>query len=105
LRALAVANKTRVAVLPDVPTLAEAGLPGFESSTWYGLLAPAGTPAPIVERLNREIVGYIKGDLGRRLEAQGVIPRSSTPQEFAALIDADIKKWGAIVARTGTKLD
>jgi tripartite-type tricarboxylate transporter receptor subunit TctC len=102
---IGVTTATRVPALPDVPTLAEAGLPGFESSTWYGLFAPAGTPAPIVERLNRDIVGFLHGDLGRRLEAQGVIPRWSTPREFAAIVDADIKKWGAIVERTGTKLD
>jgi tripartite-type tricarboxylate transporter receptor subunit TctC len=102
---IGVTTATRVPALPDVPTLAEAGLPGFESSTWYGLFTTGGTPAPIVERLNREVVGFIKGDLGKRLEAQGVIPRSSTPQEFAAIVDADIKKWGAIVERTGTKLD
>ena len=102
---IGVTTATRVAALPDVPTLAEAGLPGFESSTWYGLFAPAGTPKPIVDRLNREIVGYIKGDLGPRLAAQGVIPRTSTPAEFAQVIAADNKKWREIIERTGTKLD
>jgi tripartite-type tricarboxylate transporter receptor subunit TctC len=102
---IGVTTAKRVPVLPDVPTLAEAGLPGFESSTWYGLFTTGGTPAPIVERMNRAVVTALKGELGQRLEQQGVIPRSSTPQEFAAVLDADIKKWGAIVAKTGTKLD
>jgi tripartite-type tricarboxylate transporter receptor subunit TctC len=103
--ALGVTTAQRVKAIPDIPTLAEAGLPGFASSTWYGMFAPAKTPQPIVDRLNREIVAALKGELGQRLEAQGVIPWPTTQQEFARVIADDIKKWGEIVQRTGTKLD
>ncbi len=103
--ALGVTTAQRVKALPTIPTLAEAGLPGFASSTWYGILAPAATPKPIVERLNKEITALIRGDLGRKFEEQGLIPWPTTTEEFARVIAADIKKWGAIVASTGTKLD
>ena len=103
--AVGVTTAQRVKAIPDVPTLAEAGLPGFSSSTWYGLFAPAATPKPILDRLNKEVVALIHGDLGRKFEEQGLIPWPTTPEEFARVIDNDIKKWGAIVASTGTKLD
>jgi tripartite-type tricarboxylate transporter receptor subunit TctC len=104
-RALGVTTKSRVKALPDVPTIAEAGLPGFETSTWYGLFAPAGTPQPIVDRINQIVVASIKGEVGQRMENGGVIPWPSTPQEFAQVIDRDIKRWRDVVERTGTKLD
>jgi tripartite-type tricarboxylate transporter receptor subunit TctC len=103
--AVGVTTAQRVKALPDIPTLAEAGLPGFASSTWYGLLAPAATPKPIIERLNKEVTALIRGELGRKFEEQGLIPWPTTPEEFAKVIDDDIKKWGAIVASTNTKLD
>jgi len=103
--AVGVTTAQRVKALPDIPTLAEAGLPGFASSTWYGLLAPAATPKPIVDRLNKEVTTLIRGELGRKFEEQGLIPWPTTPDEFAKVIDDDIKKWGAIVASTNTKLD
>ena len=103
--AVGVTTAQRVKAIPDVPTLAEAGLPGFSSSTWYGLFAPGATPKPIVDRLNKEITALIRGDLGRKFEEQGLIPWPTTPEEFAKVIDDDIKKWGAIVASTNTKLD
>ena len=104
-RALGVTTKTRVKALPDVPTIAEAGLPGFETSTWYGLFAPAGTPQPVIDRINQIVVASIKGDVGQKMENSGVIPWPSTPQEFAQVIDRDIKRWREVVERTGTKLD
>ena len=104
-RPLGVTTKTRVKALPDVPTIAEAGLPGFETSTWYGLFAPAGTPQPIIDRINQIVVTAIKGEFGQRMEASGVVPWPSTPQEFAQVIDRDIKRWRDVVERTGTKLD
>jgi tripartite-type tricarboxylate transporter receptor subunit TctC len=104
-RALGVTTKTRVKALPDVPTISEAGLPGFETSTWYGLFAPAGTPQPIIDRINQIVVASIKGEVGQKMENGGVIPWPSTPQEFAQVIDRDIKRWREVVERTGTKLD
>ena len=104
-RPLGVTTKNRVAALPDVPTIAESGVPGFSSSTWYGLLAPAGTPQPIIDRVNRIVVAAIKGDVGKKMESSGVVPWPSTPQEFAQIIDQDIKRWREVVERTGTKLD
>jgi len=103
--AVGVTTAQRVKALPDIPTLAEAGLPGFASSTWYGIFAPAATPKPIVERLNKEITTLIRGELGKKFEEQGLIPWPTTTAEFAKVIADDIKKWGAIVASTGTKLD
>jgi tripartite-type tricarboxylate transporter receptor subunit TctC len=103
--ALGVTTPQRVKAIPEIPTLAEAGLPGFSSSTWYGLFAPAATPRPIVERLNREVTALLRGDLGKKFEEQGLIPWPTTPEEFARIIGNDIKRWGEIVASTGTKLD
>jgi tripartite-type tricarboxylate transporter receptor subunit TctC len=104
-RALGVTTKARVKALPDVPTIAEAGLPGFETSTWYGLFAPAGTPQPVIDRINQIVVTSIKGEVGHKMENGGVIPWPSTPQEFAQVLDRDIKRWRDVVERTGTKLD
>lgn len=105
-RALGVTTKTRVKALPEVPTIAESGVPGFETSTWYGLFAPAGTPQPIIDRINKVVVASIKGgDVGKRMEASGVIPWPSTPQEFAEVLDRDVKRWREVVERTGTKVD
>ena len=104
-RALGVTTKERVKALPDVPAIAEAGVPGFASSTWYGLFAPAGTPQPIIDRVNGIVVAAIKGDVGKKMENSGIVPWASTPQEFAKVIDADIKRWREVVERTGTKLD
>jgi tripartite-type tricarboxylate transporter receptor subunit TctC len=104
-RALGVTTKERVKALPDVPTIAEAGLPGFSTSTWYGLFAPANTPKPIIDRINKIVVTAIKGDVGKKMENSGMIPWTSTPEEFAQVIEADIKRWREVVERTGTKLD
>ncbi|HEX6980843.1 MAG TPA: tripartite tricarboxylate transporter substrate binding protein [Alphaproteobacteria bacterium] len=105
-RPLGVTTRERVKALPDVPTIAEAGLPGYESSTWYGLFAPAGTPRPIIDRINQIVVASIKdGEVGKKLEDSGVVPMTSTPEEFAEIIDRDIKRWREVIERTGTKLD
>lgn len=102
---IGVTSAQRLAALPDVPTLAESGLPGFESSTWMGLFAPAGTSPQVIERLDRALVADLAGDLGRKLTALGTVPRSSTPQAFAAEIDADVAKWSAIIQAAHIKLD
>jgi tripartite-type tricarboxylate transporter receptor subunit TctC len=106
LRALALVAPQRSSVLPDVPTVAEAGLPKFEVTTWYGILAPAGTPGPIIERLNGELGKIMhSSELKPRLEALATDPVTSTPGEFADLIRREIAKWGEVVREAGIKAD
>jgi tripartite-type tricarboxylate transporter receptor subunit TctC len=106
LRALALASTQRSAVLPDVPTADEAGLPNFEVTTWYGILAPAGTPGRIVVRLNAELVKIMHSpELKERLDALATDPKTSTPEEFAALIQLEIAKWRDVVREAGLKAD
>jgi len=106
LRALALASTQRSAVLPDVPTADEAGLPKFEVTTWYGILAPAGTPKPVVARLNGELGRIMHSpELKDRLEALATDPVTSTPEEFADLIKREIAKWGEVVREAGLKAD
>ncbi len=98
LRALGVTSRKRVAVLPDVRPIAEQGLPEFETATWYGLLAPAGVSASILDRLNTELVQIVAGaDVRERFANQGGEARSSTRAEFAKLIDSDLEKWRIVV--------
>jgi tripartite-type tricarboxylate transporter receptor subunit TctC len=100
LRALAVSGSRRVEGLPSVPTIAEAGVPSYEALQWYGLLAPAGTPTPIVARLHTETAQALKlPEVKERLAADGAEPVGGTPAEFAMLIKSEIEKW-AKVART-----
>jgi tripartite-type tricarboxylate transporter receptor subunit TctC len=102
LRALAVIAPHRLAALPDVPTAAEAGLPNFDVTTWYGILTPAGVPRPIVERLNRELVSIMNSaDMKEKLAKQGTDVRTSTPEEFAAYIREEIAKWGEVIRKAG----
>ena len=106
LRALAVIAPQRLPTLPDVPTAAEAGLPNFEVTTWYGILAPAATPRPIVTRLNGELVKIMNStDVEERLARMGTDPRTSTPEEFAAYIKQEIAKWGDVVRKAGLKAE
>lgn len=102
LRALAVTGATRLTALPAVPTVVESGLRGYEVSLWMGILAPAGTPAAIVSRLNREIVATL-GTTGIKdaLVAQGVEPRPTTPADFAAYIRAELAKYRNVVKSAG----
>lgn len=103
-KALAVSTAKRTPVLPDVPTIAESGVPGYASDVWFGVIAPAGTPAPIVDRLHQEIVRIVKSpDMQASLAAQGAEPVGNTPAEFAALIEDEFKKWGDVIQRTGIK--
>jgi len=105
-KALAVTSATRSAVLPDVPTIAEAALPGFEVVGWNGLLAPAGTPRPIIDKLNAEIVRILHTPaMTNSLRDQGVDVVGDTPDEFAAVIAADIAKWRAIIQAAGIKIE
>jgi tripartite-type tricarboxylate transporter receptor subunit TctC len=106
LRALGVGGLQRAGVLPDVPTIHESGLPGFEVIAWYGMLLPAGASPALIERLNRELRAVIEiPDVRRNLTDQGMDPAGGTPAQFAALIKADMEKWGGIGKRLGIKLD
>jgi tripartite-type tricarboxylate transporter receptor subunit TctC len=106
LTALAVLAPKRSPILPEVPTAAEAGLGEFDVTTWYGILAPAGTPRPIVTRLNAELVRIMHSpDLQERLAALATDPMTSTPEEFAAYLDREIAKWGDVVRKAGLKAD
>jgi tripartite-type tricarboxylate transporter receptor subunit TctC len=106
LRALAVAGRARSSLLPDVPTVAESGLPGFEAAVRYGLLAPAGTPGPIVERINAELRAIVGADeIRSRIAAQGGEPLITTPEEYAADIARDQAKWGVLIKKLGLRVD
>jgi len=104
LRALAVSGTRRSHTLSNVPTVAEAGVSGFEAGSWYGLLAPGATPRPIVERLNREVVRIVQlPDVHERLAAEAFDIPTDTPEQFAAYIKADVEKWAKVVKETGIK--
>ena len=102
LRMLAVTTAKRSGALPDIPTISEAGLPGFEVSNWYGILATGGTPRPAVDRLNSELARIARvPDLAEKLAAQGADPATGTPEEFERFIQAELKKWSAVVRSAG----
>jgi tripartite-type tricarboxylate transporter receptor subunit TctC len=106
LRGLAVTAHVRSAALPDVPTAAESGLPGFEAVQYYGLAAPAGTPRSIIERLNKELRAILTADeMKKRLIADGSDPAPSTPEEYAANIQREEAKWAALVKKLGIKIE
>jgi tripartite-type tricarboxylate transporter receptor subunit TctC len=106
LRALAVAGRTRSSLLPDVPTVAESGLPGFEAAVRYGVLAPAGTPPPIVERINAELRAMAGSDeVKARIAAQGGEPLASTPEDYAADIAREQAKWSALIRKLGLRVE
>lgn len=106
LRALAAASPKRIPELPDVPTMAEAGLPDFHVLSWNGLAAPAGTPKPIIDKLNRE-VNKILGmpEVRKQLQSLGGDPIGGTPEEFASFVDKEIRQWGAVVKSANFSLD
>jgi tripartite-type tricarboxylate transporter receptor subunit TctC len=106
LRPIAVTTLRRTAILPDIPTMDEAGLAGFEATTWHGLVAPAGTPKGIIDTLHRALVETLK-DAGvqQKLNALGVDITPDTPDEFAAYIKAEIPKWAEVIKESGAKLE
>lgn len=104
LRAIAVATAQRSALVPDVPTLSESGLPGFTGGTWFGLLAPVATPAPVVERLNRELAAILHSDAMRKeFESRGIEPVGDSPQEYAQFIRSETERWTQLAAKIGLK--
>jgi tripartite-type tricarboxylate transporter receptor subunit TctC len=100
--AYGVTASARAKALPDLPTLAEAGLPGYAASGWFSVVAPAGTPRPIIGRINGILTAAIKRpDIEQRLTTLAIQPLTSTPEELAAMIPAEIKKWGQVIRDAG----
>lgn len=106
LKAIAVTTKKRLASLPELPTVDESGIPGYEVTGWYGVVAPARTPAAVIERLNSEIVRIVQEpEIDKRLSNLGVIPTTSTPRELANVILADSAKWARVIKQAGIRAD
>ncbi|MBL8522172.1 MAG: tripartite tricarboxylate transporter substrate binding protein [Betaproteobacteria bacterium] len=106
LKALAVTTKTRASALPDVPTMAESGFGSFEAVAWFGMLAPAGTPQPIVDRLNKEIVAILNTpDIKEKLASLGATVVGDKPEEFGKFMSAEIAKWAPVVKRAQIALE
>ena len=106
LKVIGVSKATRVPLLPDVPTIAEQGVPGFESGTWQGLLVPASTPSDVVQRLATELTRIIRSpEVRSRLTAQGAEVYTMTPAEFATFFEREQKRWAEVVASGGVKID
>jgi tripartite-type tricarboxylate transporter receptor subunit TctC len=98
LRALAVTSPKRMSQLPDVPTIAESGVPGFEAEAWWGMLAPAGTPPAIVNRMNAEMAKVLKlPPVQERMTQMGVVVTSSSPDELGKFVAAEVARWGKVV--------
>jgi tripartite-type tricarboxylate transporter receptor subunit TctC len=105
-RALAVTGDHRSPAFPDLPTVAEAGVPGYSAPTWSGVIAPAGVPRPIIDKLNAAMNKVIHSPaFAERFATIGDEPAGGTPEEFAALIASDSKKWGEVIKRAGIKFE
>ena len=100
-RPVAVTTAKRSQAMPELPTIAESGVKGYEAATWYGLLAPARTPKPVIDRLHGETVKILAGPVRQRLEAQGFEPDGGTPAAFAAYIKSEITKWAKVIREAG----
>lgn len=106
MRALAVTTPKRSPLLPEVPTVVESGLPGFDFATWWGLMAPAGTPRPIIDRLNAELgTSLQRPDVRERILGVGAEPAHTTPEAFGALIRSEIARWARVIKAAGVKVD
>ena len=106
LRALAVTSRERLAAMPDLPTIAESGLPGYESSQWYGLLAPAGTPAEVLDLLNARVANIMQSsDMKARMTSDGLVPIGGSREQFAAHIKSEIAKWARVISASGARVD
>jgi tripartite-type tricarboxylate transporter receptor subunit TctC len=105
-KALATTGKTRSAITPDVPTVSEAGVPGYEATIWLGLMAPAGTPRPVLEKLNAEVNKVLNSaDVKENWAKQGAVPMGMTIEQFDKFMREDIAKWAKIVKLSGAKVD
>jgi len=106
MRALAVTTAQRSPLAPEIPTVAEAGVPGYDQTAWFGVLAPAGTPRDIIGRLNTEIIKVLNSaDVKERFAKQGVEVRTSTPEQFSAFLNSDVARWGKVIRDAGIKSD
>ncbi|HET9404029.1 MAG TPA: tripartite tricarboxylate transporter substrate-binding protein, partial [Burkholderiales bacterium] len=106
LRALAVTTRERVPAMPGLPTVAESGLKGYESSQWYGVMAPAGTPAEVLGLLNGHIAKIMQApDMKQRLAGDGLVAVGGTREQFAAHIRTEITKWAKVIRQSGAKVD
>jgi tripartite-type tricarboxylate transporter receptor subunit TctC len=106
MKALGVSSVQRAALLPDVPTVAEAGVPGYEVTVWFGMMVPAGTPRPVVEKLNHDLVQVLKEpDVVQKFRNQGVEVVASTPEEFAALVHREIPKWTSLIKEANIRIE
>jgi len=106
LRALGITSLQRSASLPEIPTVAEAGVPGYEVGVWFGIVAPAGTPPDVLAKLNRELNKILgEADVKQKFADQGVDPVGGTPERFAEHIRTQIEKWGRVVKESGAKVE
>jgi tripartite-type tricarboxylate transporter receptor subunit TctC len=106
MKALAVTTAQRSPLAPEIPTVAEAGLPGYEQTAWFGVLAPAGTPREIIGRLNGEIIKVLNSpDVKERFGKQGVEVRTSTPEQFSTFLRSEVDRWGKVIREAGIKAD
>jgi len=106
LRALAVTSAQRSIAAPELPTMAEAGVPRYEATNWYGIIAPAKTPGAVVSRLDTELARILAlPDVRDRLSAQGMDPSSTTPAAFTAYIQSEIRKWAAVIKAAHVKAE
>jgi tripartite-type tricarboxylate transporter receptor subunit TctC len=101
-----VTSAQRAPALPDIPTIAESGLPGFEATSWFGIVAPAGTPPAIIARINADVNQWLQSSEAKeKLLAQGAAAAGGTPEQFAAHIRAETEKWARVVKVSGAKVD
>src|SRR6202043_878246 len=106
LKALGVGSAHRIAALPDVPTISEAGVPGYEVTNWWGIVVPAGTPRSIIDRLNKDLTAVVESsETKKRFEPEGAEPLSMSPDEFGRFIAAEAVKWARVVKEAGIRAE
>jgi tripartite-type tricarboxylate transporter receptor subunit TctC len=106
MRAIGVSGTQRAVLLPEVPTVAEAGVPGYEVNVWFGMQVPAGTPKPVVDKLNRDIVTLLKEpDVVQRFRGQGVEVVASSPDQFAKLVQSEVAKWTQLIKDANIRIE